>query len=288
MGTSDRWSGPRGPGWVQANHRFRSALANAEDGGSDSTDQIATIVHDIGGHYLAALHAAMRQDRDTFGLRQQMVSAGHRLLDVLERLDSSEPPFPTPPGADHAGVLLGFVDAIAGTGVGITDGAVRRAAARAGATLLDSRPQLHARATDPAGSSPGGIDDALVCLLYRLLFPDIIGEFVLAAIIEGVELDTSRAPGREWSEEVAGSIAHQVRTLIPDPCQTVFGGTPRRQPASRVARDLVEDAVDRALGLPDEEDDHDHTVAALLSIRAQPTDSTPPSVRDEDLRSEHP
>ncbi|MPZ67191.1 MAG: hypothetical protein GEU83_17355 [Pseudonocardiaceae bacterium] len=92
-----------------------------------------------------------------------MVDAGHRLIDFLERVDSNEPPFAAPPGdSDRAGFLLAFTDAIAGTGSGIVDGAVRRAAVRAAAMLVERCPQLPSGVPDPAGSSPGAVGDELV------------------------------------------------------------------------------------------------------------------------------
>ncbi|MPZ66990.1 MAG: hypothetical protein GEU83_16250 [Pseudonocardiaceae bacterium] len=128
----------------------------------------------------------------------------------------------------------------------------------------------------------------LLCLLYLLLFPDIVGEFVLSGIFEGAELATPSAAEQELSEDIASWVAGKVRKLIPNPCHVDFGSPPRNRSVSKVARNLVDTAVDRALGIEGGEVDRDPFVDISVPLRPQPGDPAVEFDLDEDLPREHP
>ncbi len=246
MGTSTRWGGPRGGQWRQAARVFgRGQIPIKPEPEHDS-------VH-VGEKYLAALHAEFQKHPTTMGLRDAMYSAGERLIQVCDAITTHGPtavgelPGDTPQERLDA-FRQNFVDAVAGQGGLLADVMVRRAACRSVERLLNGDNQAFKNAVIHPGTAVSPLSGELFCALFRWFFADVVREFIAAMIAENVKVVVPVLT-LDPTGLVAHWIAEQVVALLPNPCEHVSAPTTVLRPLSAVARELVTEAVNRALGI---------------------------------------
>jgi hypothetical protein len=86
-------------------------------------------------------------------------------------------------------------------------------------------------------------------MLYKLYFADIISGFVKTVIAEKIKLVFPALRVIDPAGVVAKHIADKVAELIPDPCEERETRGDDGSTLADVARDLLKETVDRALGI---------------------------------------
>jgi hypothetical protein len=188
-------------------------------------DQIA----DWGRLWLAQLHRDLESNPEAYGLRRVATTNGRELVCAARELprrpvDGSE--------TDWIQALSDFTMSVAGSGGGVADAVVRRAAARAGSRLLDRH----------------GFE--AFCLIYREFFADLVAGFLEAVIAEQIRLALPGIDVVDPTGRVVEWIAAHLVALVPDPCAEAAA----RPGASvlDVAEELVPRAVDIVLGIAEQ------------------------------------
>jgi len=258
MGTSTRWGGPRGARWTT----FRRSIGQpgGTAGQAATPDEIPAPRRDDGPiseqgvktrgqRFLDALAEELRADRDAFGLRDAMRDGAGRLVHAMNELRSDLAAFGPPPpewagsGADW--FMSEFVTTVAGERTGIVDAFVRRSAVRCAEKLLED-PRVQEAAAGEARSSSLAMD--LFCAVYTFFFADVITEFAKAAVAEQVKLALPGLVIIDPGGQIPDWIGEKVASWIPNPCEEQDSGEGGRS-AAQLAADVVQDNVDRALGL---------------------------------------
>lgn len=252
MGTSKGIGGPHGGRWSDADRllrRYQTELArasppgNAEPRGQEVTDE-----------YHEALVETLRKDSGAFGLRAAMYTGGIRLIDALEALNRDSIECWGQLDGDNAqerrdDFAMRFVDAIAGRGDTIANAAIRRAVAGRCVNHLLSR---NAVASSISNGQPGGgtlISEDLFCAIYGLFFADAIGEFIKTAIAEKIKLAVPALYVLDPAGKVSDWIAERIYAVLPKPCEAKESKGSEGPSIGELARGMLEETVDRALGL---------------------------------------
>lgn len=234
MGTSKPRRRPRGDRWdvetgtLPKLSTWRPDQHNAEPRLEKIADQ-----------YVQALQDTVREDPTAFGLCEAASAAGDRLADAMEAFAGAAPVSPEE-------FLTRLATEVGGPGVSLTDAILRRAATRAGVRILDLRPDVRDALR---GGAPGpgldarGLASDLLCLLFRLFFADLVGEFLRAIFAEELSSELTVLDAVNAEDRIADHASERVLKLLPDPCEEAQG------PVLQTARRLVPRSVDRALGL---------------------------------------
>jgi len=254
MGTSSKWRGPAGQPWtsVTGNVSRRLDLVSARTADKiplprpDDTEVCLgrDVIADRGTRFRVALAAALRKDPDVFGLCATMRDHGRRLVRVAGSLvtagfDALAPPPPRWSAGDEDWFVYQFVRGVAGDGNTIIDAMARRAAVRCAEKILrDSRSR---RAGDHLSTE-------LFCLIYQFFFAEILAEFVRAVVAENINLALPGLVLIDPAGHIADWVAGQVVEAIPSPCEAGHARS-ADDPVTDLATDLVQDAVERALGI---------------------------------------
>lgn len=261
MGTSRKLPGPPGGEWRTANQRLGLWVSRLERSNSgpdarrcspDDTQKDEKFAQDIATLYLAALARTLQDDPAAFGLREKMVNAGNRLVDILDALRASEADWSPPLGDDAedraADFLQRFVETVAGTDCLITDAAIRESAATCGEELLSAPGSLRDAVQDGKAVSGPAISSELFCLVFRIFFKDAVTGFITTIIAEKVKLAVPVLHVIDPAGKIADWVAEQVVARIPDPCAE--GEALGEKPSlAELAQGLVAESVDRAVGI---------------------------------------
>lgn len=259
MGTSSRLPTPRT--WGRALGQLRRWSSGAEgstSAGDTPTDvpapEPAPTAERDAARFRRLLAEALRADPDLSGLRPAALGSGTKLVDALADLRAGRSELiPEKPGTTAASqedeFVARFVTAVGGDGGLVGDAVARRAARRTAERLLDDPPLASAvREGVPAIR----ITDDLFCTAYRFFFGEFVGEFVRTTIAESVPLALPAVLPVDPTGLIVGAVARQVVELIPSPCDAT-----RRERApgrlAEIAHELVNDAVDKAFGLREEQ-----------------------------------
>jgi hypothetical protein len=217
----------------------------------DGSDEVAR----LGQAYREALAAELRDTPDCFGLQSAVEQSARRLVDALEAIDLDGlkwlGSFDSSVAEERLDEFVArFIDQVAHS-VGLTvDAVVRRAAADAARNLLDRSAALrHAVETGSQDAVTVKIDDDLFCMIYRLFFADAVTGFLQSVIAAKIILMVPALPAVDPTGHITDWIAEQITSAVPTPCQkrTEHNGGPS---LADLGRSLVEDAVERALGIP--------------------------------------
>ncbi|MFI7427454.1 hypothetical protein ACIBPB_10745 [Micromonospora sp. NPDC049836] len=249
MGTSTRLPGPKRGGWTGAKHRLSEWVPDNDSRPDSLTEDDRRIAEEVAAQFRRALRDALLDDPERFGLRDAALDAGQRLIAVLDGLRRPDPVvlrgLPGPdPAASGDEFVRRFVSEVGGDGRLVVDAATRRAAR-----------EVAERLVDPAGpladtARPKRVTGELFCALYQLFFGELVGEFVHVLIAEHIKLAVP-VLAFDPTDTVAGFVADQVVKLLPDPCGTAAAREPERPRLAEVARDLLSETVNEALGLGD-------------------------------------
>ncbi len=151
------------------------------------------------------------------------------------------------PGTREEWFVCRFVSAVAGEGTTIADAVVRRSAAVCAERVLASPAAADAIAKgDPGWSFP----DGLFCEIYQLLFADCVAEFVHAVIAEKVKLVVPALVLVDPSGQIADWVADRITEVLPMPCAGKREHPEDPRSVLELGRDMLQDAVAIALGLP--------------------------------------
>jgi hypothetical protein len=258
MGTSTRWGGPTGSGWTT----FRRSIGQpgGTAGQAATPDEVPAPrqgdgpiteqgVRKRGQRFFDALAEELRADPEAFGLRDTMRDSADRLVQVMNELRHDLAAFGPPPaewtGSATEWFMSEFVTAVAGERAGVVDAFVRRSATRCAEKLLED-PQVQVAAADQARSSSLAMD--LFCAVYTFFFADVVTEFAKAAVAEQVKLAIPGLVIVDPGGQIPDWIGEQVASWIPNPCEEQGKDDGGRSVAD-LAKDLVSNNVDRALGL---------------------------------------
>lgn len=250
MGTSSKVRGPRGGGWSDAVKTAREGIRAGSEPGSSETGAWG---RKASSAYREALAETLREDPAAFGLRESLILAGQRLIDTWEELQKEGP---AALGVRETEAVAGrdelfakrFVDVVAGDGSTVVAGAVRRAVAGV----------AHDRFVEGWGSGrrgrPGpetGTDfsDELFCAIYQSFFADAVSEFLTTVIAENVKLAVPALHLLDPADHIASWTAERLRSLLPMPCEAKAAVGAEASPVTEFARALLEETVDRALGV---------------------------------------
>jgi hypothetical protein len=267
MGTSRKYPGPRGGRWTEANQRLGIWVSNLDRkaamtaggaaDGSGETEGLARkndqTARELADRYRAALAAELDGDTAAFGLREALLTAGSRLVDTLESLRSGVPGW-LDGGEDSAqaredAFVRGFVGQVAGSGGLVSDAVVRQAAVACAQALLDTPGPLQDVIRLGKHIEGGGISGELFCLVFQLFFKDALARFVTTIVAGKVRLAFPLLHAIDPAGKIADWVGQQVAALIPDPCEKGDGLADRPSLAD-LARGLIGESVDRALGIP--------------------------------------
>ncbi|MBT8224226.1 MAG: hypothetical protein HKP61_01800 [Dactylosporangium sp.] len=265
MGTSRPLRGPIGPNWErarQAGRRWARAIEAAGGPGTstetvppETTPAPADDVDPFGTACRRALAEDLADDPDRYGLRPAAVAAGQRLVDALAALMRGEtlPPPTGPVPDDPVGALrAGLVEQVAGDGTLIADSVVRRAAVRCAERLTEPGSPITAALAD-GDVRPGSrsVTGELFCVIYRMFFGEVVGEFLKTAIAAKLQVMVPVLPvlplgiGGKVAEWAAGKAVE----LIPNPCEEKERPDNAGLSLPAVATKLLDVAFRRAAGL---------------------------------------
>lgn len=258
MGTSSKYTGPTGRRWSGASSGLAEPGPNpvvpAPRGGPASPAPMEEVAA-RGERYLAALRDSLRDQPDLFGLRDAFVGAGGRLVDVLAELSVAGPdvfalPTDEPEGSRAAWFVLEFVRAVAADGGLVVDAVVRKAATRCAERILDD-PGMR-DAVDNA-TVDARLSGDLLCAIFEWFFARAVSELVRAIIAEKINLMVlGLVPGLRVVDpdgQIADWVAGKVMELVPNPCERAHELAERGLNVVEVARELIPESVDRALGV---------------------------------------
>jgi len=267
MGTSTKYPGPRGGQWKAANQRLgawvssidRSAARSADGNGKVSVSIERLIqesderAQELADQYRAALTAVVGDDPSAFGLRDRLRAGGDRLVDTLDSLlagtagwfsgkeDSAQ--------VREEAFIRGFADQVAGPGGLVADTMVRQAAVACARELLDESGPLQEAVTEGKPLLGARISGDLFCLVFQLFFRDSVAKFITAIVAGKVRLTLAPLHLIDPAGKIADWVGQQVAAHIPDPCEKGAGLADAPSLAD-LARALVAESVDRALGIP--------------------------------------
>jgi hypothetical protein len=203
---------------------------------------------------LDALAATLLEDGEAFGLREAVRGAGARLIDALEALGDE--------GVTSFGPLVGdtveerrdvfaarLVDAVAGEGATIADAAVRRAAAGPAIERLLRHGDVYRAIETPRPGSELSIPDELFCAVYELFFADAVGEFLKTVIAEKIKLAVPVLYAFDPAGRISEWVAERIYAELPKPCEAKNAAGSEAPSLAELARGLLEETVDRALGI---------------------------------------
>lgn len=208
-----------------------------------------------GTAFLGALESELCADPDSFGLRRTTRHSGRQLVDLLDSLDRQ--------GVEALGSTDGaapeerrtlfherFAAEVAGLGRSTTDFVVRRAAVRSAERLLDGSPVLRHAVESGRGDGSGGVSDELFCAIYQWFFADAVAGLLEAVIVGHIQLTVPVLPMVDPTDSIVGWIADEIVSSIPTPCSEKED---KGYESSLVdlGRDLVGEAIERALGIPE-------------------------------------
>jgi hypothetical protein len=267
MGTSSKYPGPRGGQWTEANLRLGIWVSNIErktamtvgsaadrsgdaEGVTRKSDQTA---RELADRYRAALAAELVGDPAAFGLRDALRTAGSRLVDTLESLRAGEPGWlnaeEKSAQAREDAFVRGFASQVAGSGGLVCDAAVRRAAVASAQAILKTPGPLQDAIRLGKPIEGAWISDELFCLVFQLFFKDALAQFVTVIVAGKVRLAFPLLHTVDPAGKIADWVGQQAAACIPDPCQKGSALADRPSLAD-LARGLVGESVDRALGIP--------------------------------------
>jgi hypothetical protein len=220
------------------------------EGLARKSDQTA---RELADRYRAALAAELDGDPAAFGLREALLTAGSRLVDTLESLRSGVPGW-LDGGEDSAqaredAFVRGFAGQVAGSGGLVSDAVVRQAAVACAQALLNTPGPLQDAIRLGKPIEGTGISGELFCLVFQLFFKDALARFVTTIVAGKVRLAFPLLHAIDPAGKIADWVGQQVAALIPDPCQKGDGLADRPSLAD-LARGLIGESVDRALGIP--------------------------------------
>jgi hypothetical protein len=242
VGTSGQREGPRGGKWA--------AAANIYTRWQRSEDP-EQMVERSGQALRDALADEVRRDPAGFDLRPAMQAAGLRLVEVMQELRtggaaglaSGEG---VPPDQRVDAFIAGIAQRVVGSGGLYADALVRQAAVACAEDLLARDPQLLAAVrAGVAGALP--IAGDLFCSIYQIFFAHTVRTFLQSAIAEKIKVVAPVLPVVDPAGYVADWIAQQIIGALPDPCERA--GHSDAPSLAEVMRNLVNESVDRALGL---------------------------------------
>ncbi|MDQ7809060.1 hypothetical protein Q5425_35480 [Amycolatopsis sp. A133] len=194
----------------------------------------------------------MRDDPDAYELRTTMTRAGGSLIDAVEGIGKTDGLVALVPDSDWPGsreewFLYRFVSVVAGEDTAIADAVARRAATVCAEKILASP----ATAEAIERGEPGWrLPDGLFCEIYQLFFADYVAEFVHAVIAEKVKLVVPALVLADPSGQIADWVADQITAVLPMPCAEKNEHPDDPRSIVELARDMLQDAVVTALGLP--------------------------------------
>jgi hypothetical protein len=142
-----------------------------------------------------------------------------------------------------------FVDRVAGDDNTIATAVVRRAATTAAERLI-SDPGVPTGAEATTGRRGLAMD--VFCLVYTSFIADVVTEFAKAVIAEQITLAVTGLILIDPAGRIPEWVGEQVATLIPNPCEQAETKHDTRR-IDEFALDLLQDNIDRALGIPTEE-----------------------------------
>lgn len=232
IGTSQAVGGPRGTSWREAERALRRWEPAAEDGGRSGQETAEA--------YRRALASTLRRDPDAFGIRDGLRAAGERLVEVLESLDgdvAADRPSPGRSPQEDTAFAAWFRGAVAGEGATLADAAIRRAAIRGGLDRLFVSPDS------------GGLSDELFCLIYGWFFADAVAEFVKTLMAEKIKLVFPVLYAVDPAGLIAGWLSERIYAELPKPCEAKDARGEDAPSLGSLARDLLDETVDRSLGL---------------------------------------
>lgn len=242
MGTSGQRDGPCGGKWAVAANIYTRW---------QRSEQPEETVKRPGQALRDALADEVRRDPTSFDLRPTMQAAGLRLVEVMQELRTGGEAAlalgeDVSPDRRVDVFIAGIVDRVAGTGSLYADALVRQAAVTCAEDLLARDAQLLAAVrTGAVGALP--IAGDLFCSIYQIFFAHTVRTFLQSAIAEKVKVVVPVLPVVDPAGYVADWIAQQIISVLPDPCQhAAHSDAPS---LAEVMRNLVNETVDRALGL---------------------------------------
>jgi hypothetical protein len=260
MGTSKAVAGPRGGRWVGAGRRLggweRQLATDDGSGGAQSGVAAAGArAPEVGEAYRRALADTLATSPSEFGLRAALIAAGERLLDAFDRLAAEgAAAFGQLDGADVDERLDLFAahlaDAVVGPGGGLVDAAIRRAVAGPVVDALAIPDTPLGQAVRDGGSGGVPIIGELLCSVYQLFFAKSVSGFLNTVIAEKIKLAVPVLYAVDPAGIVANWISGQIVSLLPSPCEEQQNHSPDGGSLTEVARGLLHETVDRALGLP--------------------------------------
>jgi hypothetical protein len=227
--------------------------ADGRGNGEGLTRKSDETARELADQYRAALAAELDGDPAAFGLRDALRTAGTRLVDTLESLRAGIPGWADgdedSAQAREDGFIRGFAGQVAGSGGLVSDAVVRQAAVACAQALLDAPGPLRdvVRLGKPIEGT--GISGELFCLVFQLFFKDALARFVTTIVAGKVRLAFPLLHAIDPAGKIADWVGQQVAALIPDPCQKGEGLADKPSLAD-LARGLIGESVDRALGIP--------------------------------------
>lgn len=242
MGTSGQRDGPRGGKWAAAASIYTRW---------QRSEQPETTVKRPGQALRDALADEVHRDPTSFDLRPAMQAAGLRLVEVVQELRTGGAADlglgeGVPPDLRVDAFIAGIAGRVAGTGSLYADALVRQAAVACAEDLLAGDAQLlSAVRAGATGALP--IAGDLFCSIYQIFFAHTVRTFLQSAIAEKVKVVVPVLPVVDPAGYVADWIAQQIISALPNPCEhAAHSDAPS---LAEVMRNLVNESVDRALGL---------------------------------------
>lgn len=244
MGTSTKRPPPVGGQWTAAVRAYRSWQKSGAVGGAA---QPAAALLD-------ALRVQVSQKQGSHELREAMRASGARLVDTLDRLTREGQPAYV--AAVHGNVearrfafIRYIADQVAGNGGRFADAAVRRAAVQAAEQLLSDKSLREA--VDAGIGSALPVPRELFCAVYRMFFGHTLEQFLTTVIAEStdtfVQAHVPVLPIIDPEGQISDWFTQNVVSVLPTPCKDASASGPT---LSALGRDMVNETVDRALGLP--------------------------------------
>jgi hypothetical protein len=179
---------------------------------------------------LDQLHRDLRCDCEAYGLRRVATRKGRELVRAVREFERRS--VDDLSDAGRAQIVAHFTATAAGSGGGVADAVCRRAAARAGSSLL-GQPGFEA-----------------FCLVYREFFADVVAGFLHAVIAEQIRLAFPGIDIVDPTGRVVEWIADHLVALVPDPCAEAAARP--GMSVLDVAEELVPRAVDAVLGIAEQ------------------------------------
>jgi hypothetical protein len=201
-----------------------------------------------------ALCAQAEQEHDGPGLRQAMRASGRRLVEALDglmRRELSRTSLDPQSSIEERRLafIRSFVEQVAGRGGTFADAAVRRAAVQAAEQLLEDD-ALRA-AVDAGTSAVLPLARDLFCAVYRMFFGNTVEQYLTTVIAESTSAYLNAhvpvLPMIDPEGQIGEWIAQNLVPLLPTPCKAPSASGPA---LTALGRELVDETVDRALGLP--------------------------------------